>query len=309
MLSAKIDSENPSALMATITEENHYERDEWILDSCATFHITPCKELLFDLKEFDGQRVQMANNTFSRVKGMGKVKVINSEGVEVILSEVRYMPEAGKNLISYGLLERSGYRYEGRDFRVQFYKGDKKVLAGDYRNGLYYFDGTVTKNSVLMSKSEIDMTARWHSRLGHMSIKGMKVLVKEGYINEKEVTDLSFCESCVLGKSHKQSFGKGKHTSKEVLKYVHSDLWGSPSTPMSLGECFYFVTFIDDFSRKVWIYFLRTKNEVFSRFKEWKAEVETETGKKLKCLRTDNGLEFCNNQMDQLCKYLESRGT
>ena len=70
----------------------------------------------------------------------------------------------------------------------------------------------------------------------------------------------------------------------------------------SLGGCFYFVTFIDDFSRKVWIYFLRSKNEVFQNFKEWKTCVETETGKKVKCLRMDNGLEFCNTQMDTLCK-------
>jgi hypothetical protein len=51
----------------------------------------------------------------------------------------------------------------------------------------------------------------------------------------------------------------------------------------------YYVSFIDDFSRKTWIYFLRKKSEVFDRFKEFKALVENQTEKIIKVLRTDNG--------------------
>lgn len=83
---------------------------------------------------------------------------------------------------------------------------------------------------------------------------------------------------------------------------MHSDLWGSPSTPESLGCCRYFVSFIDDYSKKVWVYFLKSKDEAFDKFKEWKLEVENQMGKKIKCFRTDNGLEFCNSKFDQLCK-------
>lgn len=79
-------------------------------------------------------------------------------------------------------------------------------------------------------------------------------------------------------------------------------MWGSPSTPESLGGCKYFISFIDDFSKKVWVYFLRTKDEAFFKFKEWKEAVESYTEKKIKCLRTDNGLEYCNNQFDELCR-------
>ena len=86
------------------------------------------------------------------------------------------------------------------------------------------------------------------------------------------------------------------------MEYIHSDLWGAPSTPDSLGGCKYFISFIDDYSRKVWIYFLKSKDEAFSKFKEWKEAVENQIGKKIKCLRTDNGLEFCNKQFDKLCK-------
>ena len=64
----------------------------------------------------------------------------------------------------------------------------------------------------------------------------------------------------------------------------------------------YYVSFIDDFSRKTFIYFLRKKSEVFNRFKEFKALVENQTEKKIKVLRTDNSGEFCGNDFEEFCK-------
>jgi transposase InsO family protein len=58
----------------------------------------------------------------------------------------------------------------------------------------------------------------------------------------------------------------------------------------------YFVIFIDDFSIKVWVYFMRHKLETFVKFKLWKGEVENQTGKKVKCLRTDNDIEYTNEE-------------
>jgi hypothetical protein len=76
-----------------------------------------------------------------------------------------------------------------------------------------------------------------------------------------------------------------------ILELVHSDVFG-PVTVPSLSGSLYYVSFIDDFSRKTWIYFLRKKSEVFEKFKEFKALVENQTDKKIKVLRTDNGGEF-----------------
>jgi hypothetical protein len=60
----------------------------------------------------------------------------------------------------------------------------------------------------------------------------------------------------------------------------------------SIGGSFYFLTFIDDFSRKIWIYFLRHKSETFTKFKEFKAEAEKQSGKFLKVLKSDGGGEY-----------------
>ena len=69
------------------------------------------------------------------------------------------------------------------------------------------------------------------------------------------------------------SFHSSGKMVKQILELVHSDVFGHMNVP-SLGKSMYYVSFIDDFSRNTWIYFLKKKFEVFDRFKEFKALVE-----------------------------------
>ena len=72
------------------------------------------------------------------------------------------------------------------------------------------------------------------------------------------------------------------------MELVHSDVCGTmPST--SLSGYVYYVTFIDDYSRETWVYFLKSKDEVFGKFKEFKSLVENLSERKIKTLRSDNG--------------------
>jgi transposase InsO family protein len=80
-------------------------------------------------------------------------------------------------------------------------------------------------------------------------------------------------------------------------------------TTTSLSGYVYYVSFIDDFSHKTWIYFLKTKSEVFNKFKEFKALVENISEKKIKILRSDNGGEFTSDDFKAFCKKLGLRGS
>jgi len=75
----------------------------------------------------------------------------------------------------------------------------------------------------------------------------------------------------------------------------------------SLGGSLYNVTFIDDFSRKTWLYLLKTKDEVFSKFQEFKAEVENLTDKKIKTIRSINGGEYTSKELVAFCKEVGIR--
>lgn len=70
----------------------------------------------------------------------------------------------------------------------------------------------------------------------------------------------------------------------------------------SLGGHLYYVTFIDNHSRKTWIYLLKSKDEVFDKFKEFSVEVETLAEIKIKTLRYDNGGEYTSKELIAYCK-------
>ena len=70
----------------------------------------------------------------------------------------------------------------------------------------------------------------------------------------------------------------------------------------SLSGHVYYVYFIDEYSHKTWIYFLKSKDEVFGKFKEFEAVVENLFEKKIKILISDNGEEFTSNEFNDFCK-------
>jgi hypothetical protein len=76
-----------------------------------------------------------------------------------------------------------------------------------------------------------------------------------------------------------------------MLDLIHSNV-GGPMPVVSMKVASYYVTFIDEFSRNTWIYFMKTKDEFFSHFQDFKAQVENMIRRKIKVLRTDNGGEL-----------------
>ena len=85
----------------------------------------------------------------------------------------------------------------------------------------------------------------------------MKVLHSKKVLLGLKCVNMDFYESCMYGKKERVSFVKtGKENKKQKLELVHTDVWG-PTQVSSLGGSHYYVTFIDDATRKVWVYFLR----------------------------------------------------
>jgi hypothetical protein len=95
----------------------------------------------------------------------------------------------------------------------------------------------------------------------------------------------------MLAKNIKKSFPSSDNRAHGILDLVHYDVCGPMSSP-SLSGCFYYAIFIDDYSRKCWIYFLKDKSDTFDKFKEYKSFIEKKTQKHIRTLRTNNGGEF-----------------
>jgi transposase InsO family protein len=155
--------------------------------------------------------------------------------------------------------------------------------------------------SVVAYEGAIDSVCLWHQFLVHMIEKGLKVLVDHMSLPSLEFLNLNFCKYCVFGKQCRQEFKRGRHISKGILSYIHLYVWGSPLT-IYFGGSSYFVTFIDDYSIKVWVYLLKIKSNVFNNFNQFIALVEKRTDRSIKCLRTDNGDEFTYVEFENYCK-------
>ena len=122
-------------------------------------------------------------------------------------------------------------------------------MARGKKTGILYMTSS-PRDTIAVADGSTN-TSLWHRRLGHLSEKGMKMLLSKGKLPELKSIDFDMCESCILGKQKKVSFLKIDKTPRaEKLELVHTDLWG-PSPVAPLRGLRYYITFIDDSSRMV----------------------------------------------------------
>ena len=134
-------------------------------------------------------------------------------------------------------------------------------MARGKKTGTLYMSSSL-RDTIAVAEASTD-TSLWHCRLGYMSEKGMKMLLSRGKLPELKSNDFDMCESYILGKQKKVS----RTPKVEKLELVPTDLWG-PSPVASFRGSRYYITFIDDSSKKIWVYFLKNKSDVFETFKK-----------------------------------------
>ena len=278
--------------------------DEWLCDSACSFHMCFRKEWFFNFTELDGGVVYLVDNQPCKIAGIGSISLKNHDGSTRVLTDVRYIPKLEKNLISLGTLESKGFTIIMQNGILKVVSGALVVMKGIKRNNLYLYQGsTAVGTTAAVSKADkvVEMSRLWHMRLGHAGEKSLQTLAMQGLLKGAKTCKLDFCEQCVLGKQKRVNFGTAIHITEGILDYIHTDVWG-PTKTASLGGKHYFVTFVDDFSRRVWVYTLKSKDEVFETFLVWKKMLENQTGRKIKVLRSDNGTEYGNDQFSIFCK-------
>ena len=105
------------------------------------------------------------------------------------------------------------------------------------------------------------------------------------------------CKGCVIGKHPQHTFDRGKaNWATSILGLIHFDISG-PMPVTSMNGSSYLLTFIDDFSRYTWVFFVKKKSEVCETFSQLKALIENGSGVKINILRSDNGGEYVSNYL------------
>ena len=223
----------------------------WVMDSGCTYHMCPVKDYFEDLEQKEYGTVLLGNNKACKVHGIGTVRLRMFDNREMLLQDVRYVPKLKRNLISISMFDLMGCTTKVDNGMMKVSTGASIIAKGRRSNGLYILEGsTVIGQAFVASQTMEDKSKLWHLRLGHISEKGLIELEKQHLLMGDKLHKLEFCDQCVLGKSHRVKFGTGKHTSTRSFEYVHENLWG-PSRTQTHGGGSYFLSIIDDYSRRV----------------------------------------------------------
>ena len=141
----------------------------------------------------------------------------------------------------------------------------------------------------------------WHMRLGHPHDQVLRyVCPNDRSIINKCTNLVQTCTHCLYGKMHNLPFPKSQFVASSPFELVHSDVWG-PAPITSINGFRYYVIFVDHFTRFTWLYLLKSKFEVFSKFILFKALVETQFSTKIKTLRFDGGGEYTSTALSHIC--------
>ncbi|KAE8693200.1 Cellulose synthase-like protein D2 [Hibiscus syriacus] len=236
------------SLVASLTT---FHSDEWILDSGCTYHMSPNREWFSDLVELNARVVYIGNDNDCKTVGIGSIRLKNQDGSTRVLTDVRYVPSLKKNLISLGALESKGSVVTMRDGVLKVTYGALVMMKGIRKNNLYYYQGRTIIGTVAAASGgdDLDATHLLHMRLGHAGEKSLQILAKKGLLKGAKACKLNFYEHCVLGKQKRVKFGTTVHNTK------------------------------DAFSRRVWVYPMKSKDEVLQIFLKWTNMIENQTGK------------------------------
>jgi len=279
--------------------------DMWYLDNGASNHMTGDRQKFKDLDSNITGKVRFGDDSTVEIEGMGTILFQGQSGDQWVLSEVYFIPKLHSNLISLGQLTEVGHKVELDDDLLEVSeKNPRRLIMKVQRSGnrLYKIQLKTVDPTCLMVNIGDDAWL-WHGRLGHVNFRSLKYLASKGMATG--VPQLNHpdqvCRDCLTAKQTRFPFPKSAQwLAEEKLALVYVDLCG-PITPVTTGGNKYFMLLVDDYSRWMKVYLLKSKDAV-EFFVRYKAEVENFTGSKIKTLRSDRGGEFLAGVFAGVCE-------
>lgn len=281
----------------------------WVIDSGAPHHMCNDKNAFQEMEELENPiRIRVGNNEKIEATHIGNVSVPTKvKGLisNANLQKVLYALGIGENLLSVSICTSFGNKVVLRGNGVSNFNPNGDLIGSGFKNGgLYLLERNLPEGQGFLAQGN-DFQL-WHSRLGHLNGQSLKMLKNQELVRgleEVNFQSLSECEVCAMGKMSKlptSPLENGIGT-KMKLELIHTDVVG-PIGPIGINGSKYFVTFIDDFTRKAWVYLMRDKSEVLKRFHEFLQMVNNKGEEKVQQLWSDNGGEYKNEPFLNFCK-------
>lgn len=284
------------------------DKTAWFFDSGCSNHMTGYKQWFTELDEQFRHSVKLGNDLRMHVMGKGNIR-LNIQGTTHVISEVYYVPELKNNLLSIGQFQDKGLAFLIQNGECKVFHSSIGLIMQTHMttNRMFLVLASVILHSsspICFSTCSDEISELWHKRYGHLSTTSLKLLQQNELVRgfPKFKVSNKVCTSCMRGKQHREIISKkSKWRATKQLELIHSDICG-PISPESHSNKRYVLTFIDDYSRKLWVYFLNEKSETFTMFRSFKSMVEKESGLCICGLRTDRGGEFNSKEFTDFCR-------
>ena len=293
-------------VLSTVNEDDH-----WYFDSGASNHFAKSKETLDNLENYSGT-VVAANRGAMHVVAKGSMKLwttVSPNDKPIEVNDVRVIPDLSTNLLSVSQIVKRGSTVTFDKDGVKVINAAGAIVAtGSMVKDIFRLNQATPKPQAL-AVSTTESLELWHKRMGHLNFDSVRRL-KNGLVSGVHYNEAAVekCKVCAMGKQTRLPFSKAGSRASDLLELVHSDICGPMEVP-SLGGSRYYLSFIDDKSRRTAVYFLKQKSadEVYDAFEDFRCKAERQTGRKLKIIRTDNGKEFTNKKLQNLLSRLGIR--
>ncbi|UYV81752.1 hypothetical protein LAZ67_20002198 [Cordylochernes scorpioides] len=276
------DSKGSSSDYGLILCDNQVEpSDIWYADSGASCSMTFRREWFKTYTPFTSDHpIYLGDNSTLLAEGMGDIEIqayVDGGWYNTYIRNVLYSPQLKKNLYSLSTSTRRGFNVIIKHDKLQIFMDNDLKAVGVRHDDLYrmLFKVTSSSQGYITSENKLQF---WHERLAHLPVATLREMATKGLVDGLQPQDLEgeffFCEGCQLGKAHRKSC--------------------YPSDGKNYQ--------LDYFSGYRHIYFIKNKSDVLDIFKEYATLIYTQTGNKIKVLRTDNALEFKSDNFADLCK-------
>ncbi|WVZ21912.1 hypothetical protein V8G54_000456 [Vigna mungo] len=290
------DSEPVILMVATNAEGHESAKNTWYVDSGCSNHMTYNRSWMSNLDESKKSKIRVVDNNTLKVEEIGNIKIRRKDGLHATLENVLLVPEMKCNLLSVGQLTKNGYTViMGSNAHMKVNDQGKNLILKCTRSINRTFQVCLEVVEALQCLTSVneDESWRWHLRLGHLNYRDLQLLSNKKLVSGLVISQpQKGCESCLIGKQTRRSF----HSQLEIRSKER------PVEPPIIVGNKYFVSFVDEFSRMTWVYFIRQKSEVLEIFKGFKKHTEKEIEKQIKLLRTNGGGEYTSRDFEVFCQ-------
>ena len=285
---------------------------QWVMDSGASRHITYDKDSMLNFRVLESSTtITFGNGQQAKAAGTGEVLLntnVSGNATDILLLDVLYVPEAKANLFSIKQAASSGASIVFKHDKCVINKNGRTCMEGFIKEGIYILR---QEEQLAFAASSKHTPELWHRRLGHLGYNNLYKLKTQDMVEGLPISaadikaqQSTLCEPCVKSKQHRLPFPDSERKSSRPMELLHMDVCG-PMQEASHAGAVYLATFLDDYSKLSVVRTLANKSDVPAAVKEVVLMLETQTGQKLRMVRTDRGSEYLNAP---LMDFFKSKG-